>query len=153
MTLPARTTSSVASWRSSRSAIGPPDRFTGRTPPANSSHAPVGATGGPHLENPERIHGPVYLERLAAMTPRPEANYPFSPVVEKGGLTSYGPRRADLHRFAAVYVDKILRGAQPSDLPVQQLTRFELVINMKTAKALSLAVPQSLPQRAGDMFE
>jgi putative ABC transport system substrate-binding protein len=73
--------------------------------------------------------------------------------VEAGGLMSYGPNFADLFRRAADFVDKILRGAKPADIPVEQPTKFELVINLKTAKALSLDVPWFLQQRADEVIE
>jgi putative ABC transport system substrate-binding protein len=93
-----------------------------------------------------RIVESVARTRLPAM-------YAFRQFVDAGGLMSYGPNISDSFRRAAVYVDKILKGFKPADLPVEQATKFEFVINLKTAKALGLTIPPSLLLRADQVIE
>jgi len=93
-----------------------------------------------------RIVESVAQTRLPAM-------YAFRQFVDAGGLMSYGPNLPDSFRRAATYADKILKGAKPADLPVEQPTRFELVINLRTAKALGLTIPPSVLARADEVIE
>jgi putative ABC transport system substrate-binding protein len=92
------------------------------------------------------------LVDLAAKNRLPTA-YPSRGYVDVGGLVAYGANLADLLRRTATYVDKILKGAKPADLPVEQPTKFELVINLKTAKDLGLTIPQSVLARADDLIQ
>ena len=88
-----------------------------------------------------------------AVRHRSPAVYPYRYWVTAGGLISYGPDRVDPFRRAAVYVDRIIKGEKPADLPVQAPTKYELVVNLKTAKALSLTIPQSVLTRADEVIE
>jgi putative ABC transport system substrate-binding protein len=110
------------------------------------------ASGVLVLSTPLFIGGAKRLAELAMNHKLPTMFGPREHV-EAGGLLSYGPDRADLYRRAAIYVDKILKGAKPAELPVQQATRFELVINLKTARSLRLTIPQALLQRADDVIQ
>jgi putative ABC transport system substrate-binding protein len=92
------------------------------------------------------------VEELAAQHRLP-AMYEVRLFVESGGLMSYGPNLPEMFRRAALYVDKILKGAKPGDLPVEQPSKFELVINLKTAKALGLTIPESLRFRADEVIQ
>jgi len=98
------------------------------------------------LTNLKRIAGLAAKSRLPS-------TYLHSEFADAGGLVTYGPDRADLYRRAATYVDKILNGVKPGELPIDRATRFELVINMKTAKALGMTIPQSILLRADRVIE
>ncbi len=102
--------------------------------------------------DPVMMAGRARIASLAARQRLPQI-YVLREHVDAGGLMSYGASYPDLLRRAADYVDKILRGAQPGDLPVEQPTKFELVINMKTAKALGLTIPHPLVQRADEVIQ
>jgi putative ABC transport system substrate-binding protein len=90
---------------------------------------------------------------LAAARNNVPAVYIASDFVRDGGLLSYGPDQVDTFRGAATYVDRILRGEKPGDLPVQFPTKFELFVNLKTAKAIGLAIPESFLLRADQVIE
>jgi len=97
----------------------------------------------------------VHRSRIAELVAenRIPAMYGYGLFVEAGGLMSYGPHIPDMYRRAAEYVDKVLRGAKPADLPVEQPTKFEFALNLKTAKALGLTIPPSLLGRVDKIIE
>jgi putative ABC transport system substrate-binding protein len=103
--------------------------------------------GGPlMIANRKRIANFAFQSRLPSV-------YEWREAVEDGGLISYGPSRADLSRRAATYVDKILKGAKPADLPVERPIKFELVLNLKTAKALGITFPPTLLIQADEVIQ
>jgi putative ABC transport system substrate-binding protein len=104
------------------------------------------------LLDPVTLFHPAQVVELAARSKIPAIFYERR-FATAGGLMVYGPQDDDLHRRAAIYVDKILKGAKPATLPIEQPTKFELVINLKTAKALGLTIPQSLLQRADEVIQ
>jgi len=97
------------------------------------------------------IHRELIVARVAKH--RLPVVYPYRLFATSGGLASYGVDNIDMYRRAAAYVDRILKGVSPSELPVQQATKFELVINLKTAKAIGLEVPPMLLARADEVIE
>jgi putative tryptophan/tyrosine transport system substrate-binding protein len=104
------------------------------------------------LTDPFTLSQRAQLVEFAAEHRLP-AIYENSDFVDVGGLMSYGPNISDLYRRAATYVDKILKGAKPADLPIEQPTKIELVLNMKAAKALGISFPASVLLRADKLIE
>src|SRR5207247_8572987 len=106
----------------------------------------------PRVASPLTVAQRLRLARLA-LKHRLPGMFPFKENVEAGGLMSYGADRDDLYRRAAAYVDKILKGVKPADLPVEQASKYQLVINLQTAKALGLEVLPTLLARADEVIE
>ena len=119
---------------------------------ALSAMAQAGITAFLVVSSPVAFNERVRLGE-GALKHRLAGIFPNRENVEAGGLISYGPDLADLFRRAATYVDKILKGAKPGDLPVEQATKFEMVVNLKTAKALGLIIPPTLLARADQVIE
>ena len=104
------------------------------------------------LPHPVTLTLQTQIVELAAKNRLP-AMYPWGEFTESGGLMAYATNRTEMYRRSATFVDKILKGAKPADLPIQQPTKYELVINLKTARALGLTIPPSLLQRADQVIE
>ena len=96
-----------------------------------------------------------YTRRVAeaALRQRIPSVFAFAPAAANGGLMAYGPSLPDIYRLLAVYVDRVLRGAKPSELPIEQMRKYDLVINLKTAKAIGLTIPPSLMLRADQVIQ
>ena len=111
--------------------------------------------GGGLVVMPDAFFSPAHSAVIISAAARNNvpAVYSIPPLARDGGLLSYGADRVDTLRRAATYVDRILRGEKPGDLPVQFPTKFEMVVNLKTAKALGLAVPPSILLRATEVVE
>jgi putative tryptophan/tyrosine transport system substrate-binding protein len=97
------------------------------------------------------VHRGSLIEAITHI--RLPAVHPFSCFASAGGLASYGPDSVEIHISAAEYVDRVLKGERPADLPVQAPTKYQLTINLKAAKAIGLAIAQSLPSTADEMIE
>ena len=112
------------------------------------------ASTNPAVHRPQPFHTTkTQLRHIAAGSTGLPAVYSYRQIAIDGGLISYGPDWLDQFRRAAGYVDRILRGEKPADLPVQAPTKYELVVNLKTAKMLGLSVPASLLAQADDVIE
>jgi putative ABC transport system substrate-binding protein len=150
----------VAMWRAIE-AVAPPSGVTVAAShvkdPAEIERVITAVAGEPNaglivLPSPITL---VHREQIVALAARHRLPtiYGFSIFVRSGGLVSYGVDAADLYRRPAQYIDRILKGAKPADLPVQQPAKFELAVNLKTARALGLDVPLIMQQRADEVIE
>ena len=156
-TLPAVTAARVKTWDTAARALGMRLQVVEARGPDDFNRA-FSAMVRERADALTVVSTPVFdnqrrrVVELAAQNRLP-AVYTFRPYVDTGGLMSYGPDISDLFRRAATYVDKILKGAKPGDLPIEQPIKFDLAINLKTARTLGLTIPPSLLQRADQVIE
>jgi putative tryptophan/tyrosine transport system substrate-binding protein len=126
--------------------VGPPGEFPGAFQAARKADALIVLASGFFNTQRRRLIDLAAQNRLIAV-------WEHRDFADAGGLMSYGPNLVDMNRRAAKYIDKILRGAKPADLPIEQPTKFEFVINLKTAKALGLTIPPAVLARADEIIE
>ena len=146
-----------AAREAARSLKIPLDGIECTDPPYDYERALVGVEGG-HRDALLQMTSPVFFvdrQRLAAVAldHRLPSMFAVRQWVDEGGLMSYGASLSDMGRLAADYVDRIAKGAKPADLPVQQPTKFELIVNLKTAQALDLTIPPTILARADEVIE
>jgi len=146
-----------AAREAARSLKIPLDGIECADPPYDYERAPAGVEGG-HRDALLQMTSPLFFvgrQRLVAVAldHRLPSMFAFRQWVDEGGLMSYGARLTGMNRLAADYVDRIAKGAKPADLPVQQRTTFELIVNLKTAQSLGLTVPPAILTRADEVIE
>jgi putative tryptophan/tyrosine transport system substrate-binding protein len=146
-----------AAREAARSLKIPLDGIEFADPPYDYERALAGVEGG-HRDVLLQMTSPLFIQDrqrfpAVALDHRLPSMFPFRQWVDAGGLMSYGASLTDMNRLAADYIDRIAKGAKPADLPVQQPTKFELVVNLKTAKTLGLTIPQSIIARADEVIE
>ena len=142
-------------WISTTAALGLQLQIVAVRDAADLDRAYGEARGAGGLVQLDDVLFTTHRKRVVELAVRNQlpAMYGFREFVDVGGLMAYGPDWPDLYRRAASLVDKLLRGAKPADLPIEQPTKFELVVNMKTAKALGLSIPQSVLLRADEVIQ
>ena len=142
----------MAGQRTRIAVVGVEARGRDEIEPAFAALTKARAQGLIVLPHPVTLTHQTHIVELAARNRLPTM-YPWQEFTESGGLMAYSPNRTEMYRSSATIVDKILRGAKPADLPIEQPTKFELVINLKAAKALGLTIPRSLLLRADQVIE
>ena len=142
-----------------KSGVGPITHFDAKDLPCRIAGEVKGFDSAAFMDKKEARRNDLFIQyglaasQMALQDARLPTIYGSREYVEAGGLMSYGPSYTDLFRRAADYVDKILRGAKPGEIPVEQPTKFDLAINLTTAKALGLTIPESFLLRADEIVE